>query len=105
MPKLHPQNFLCVTFVHGSDPRFSSDDIAMSYVLPVLWMSSCLHIMLRLGEANISYNVLNSQLTMAALRVKPDGYDCLVEAGVRPSICQVHSSKTVRMRAVVTIKH
>ena len=57
--------------------RFFSDDRAVSNARPVLWMTSCFHI---IGQAKATPvgRILKVTQQVAALGAKSDVYDCLV---------------------------
>jgi len=57
--------------------RSSSNSNAMRYVLPVLWMTSCFHIMGQAKAPPIG-RILKVTYQGAAQEAKTDVYDCLV---------------------------
>jgi len=75
-----------------------SDDSAIRYVLPVLWMTLCFHI----GEAKM--DVCSKWLTGVASGAKSDVYDCVVfVTGIYRSsltFCREHFSAAIETRKV-----
>jgi len=87
-------NFLCTLHVL----MLLSDDSAIRYVLPVLWMTLCFHI----GEAKM--DVCSKWLTGVASGAKSDVYDCVVfVTGIYRSsltFCREHFSAAIETRKV-----
>jgi len=91
-PELHVRSSPILRTLHMSVARSSSGGVAIRYVLPVLWMTSCLYIMARNRRRNsdsITSSMDLSPWTVAYTQTGPPGnstgpgvesdiYDCLV---------------------------